>query len=394
MKTICNFSTLRLRAAALLFVFCAMLPAGKASAMADRESQCCDCHQQVCEEADASRYVHAPVRSRQCGICHLAPGAASGSQGRAAAENRQGMHWLAGNPAPAARHFFLLPRTLAGNKVLLTAEGPGRKILRTEMQLPPWEEAEELAASAGVPEITALRVVEIKQGVVLSARIAWQTDRVADSAVLYGEKELDRNSGGHQVFGTEHEVLIAGLLPGKTYRFSAVSRDLFGSKAASPVMTFSTRAFFNAPGTEKGKDGEKVRLSAKFFRAPDRLLVRFTANQPVALRLGTYGNPRTEAATGEERPGSPPAGHPPLANPRFLNIEVCYTCHAGTKGVRSHPVDVFPKKGMRIDPGEYKLIEGGRITCMSCHIPHGANNEYRLVRAGKKLLCLGCHANF
>jgi predicted CXXCH cytochrome family protein len=193
------------------------------------------------------------------------------------------------------------------------------------------------------------------------------------------------------VYGTEHEVLIADLKPGKTYRFAAASRDLFGNRLVSPPQTFSTRVPFSAPAPAPVP--EKVRVAARYFRTADQLLLRFSANQPVGIRLQAFGNPAAAGADGGRKAAVLPEGHPALAAPRFLNLDVCVSCHPGSRGSKSHPVDIFPKKGMHIDANIYRLLENGRISCMSCHVPHAADSEYRLVRAGKKALCLGCHGN-
>ena len=356
--------------------------------------QCCVCHRKVCEDTADKRYVHVPVREKQCALCHIAP---AGTEWTKSAKEGQGqVQWLAGSsPRQGMECWFSIPPALAGKKLILQAEGVDRKTLRTEMQLPNFSEAEQLVVVSRPPEISELRVEEVKQGVFLTARVVWKTERITDSTVIYGEGESTRKSIADPHLSKDHEVLLTDLQPRKTYSFIAASQDIFGNKAVSPAMTLSTHTLFSRLGVERMKTNEKVAVSGKYFRADNRLFARFAANQPVSMRIGTLeGLIHVSTKESSGRTGRLPPEHLPLADAYFLNTGVCYTCHPQTKGVVSHPVDVQPKRGMMIDTKEYKVLGDGRLTCMSCHVPHASDNEYRMVRSDKKRLCLGCHKNF
>jgi predicted CXXCH cytochrome family protein len=117
-----------------------------------------------------------------------------------------------------------------------------------------------------------------------------------------------------------------------------------------------------------------------------------TINQPVAIKLGfPNGRPKANNSSSDAEPL--PSQHLPLTDPYTLTITACINCHPKSIGKLSHPVDILPKKGMVIPP-DYQTLADGRLTCMSCHVPHAANNPYRLTRENRKDLCLGCHRNF
>lgn len=356
--------------------------------------QCCACHREVCEDTANKRYVHAPVREKQCALCHIA---SSGPDRITLAKNDEGkVRWLPGSfPRQEMECWFPIPPALAGKKIILQTDGQGKKISRLEVQLPNFLEAEQLPAVSKPPEITELSVDEVKQGVFLTARISWKTDRVADSTVLYGESEATRKNAGDPWLTKDHEMLLTDLQPRKTYSFVVVSQDIFGNKKISPPKTFSTHAFFSQPNMEKAKTNEKVTVSGKYYRVDNRLFARFVANQPTSMRLGTLdGLSHASTQSPTSQTGKLPPNHLPLTDSQFLNTGVCYTCHPQTKGVSSHPVNVLPKRGMIIDSGVYNLSDDGRLTCMSCHVHHASDNEYRMSRSDKKKLCLGCHKNF
>lgn len=61
-------------------------------------------------------------------------------------------------------------------------------------------------------------------------------------------------------------------------------------------------------------------------------------------------------------------------------------CHSKEKLGRTHPTDVEPKKGMKI-PEDLHLDENMRITCVTCHNPHGSwTSPIPMVAGGPKLI--------
>lgn len=366
---------------------------GKTSGTVGPE-QCCLCHREVCEDTANKRYVHAPVREKQCALCHIA---SSGPDRITLAKNNEGkVQWLPGSfPRQEVECWFPIPPALAGKKIILQTDGQGKKMSWLEVQLPNFLETEQLTAVSKPPEITELSVDEVRQGVFLTARISWKTDRVTDSTVSYGESEATRKNASDPWLTKDHEMLLTDLQPRKTYSFVVVSQDIFGNKKISPPKTFSTHAFFSQPNKEKAKTSEKVLVSGKYYRVDNRIFARFVANQPTSMRIGTLdGLSLASTQSPTSKPGKLPPNHLPLTDSQFLNTGVCTTCHPKTHGVSSHPVNVLPKRGMIIDTDVYKLSDDGRLTCMSCHEHHASDNEYRMIRSDKKKLCLGCHKKF
>ncbi len=68
--------------------------------------------------------------------------------------------------------------------------------------------------------------------------------------------------------------------------------------------------------------------------------------------------------------------------------ETCAKCHPTSKG-KDHPVDVVS----RIVPADLPLAEGNRVTCVTCHEPHGKNTVDKLLRKKFDDLCVECHKN-
>lgn len=67
--------------------------------------------------------------------------------------------------------------------------------------------------------------------------------------------------------------------------------------------------------------------------------------------------------------------------------ELCSGCHADRVPPAEHVVDIVPKKGS----GELPLDKDGKMTCATCHDPHGTAGLKVLLRKGTVELCTDCH---
>ena len=358
-------------------------------------NQCCLCHQQVCEEVGKKRYVHAPVIEQNCVVCHVAAnevGSAAMTQSLGAIPEEE-IQWLVKDYQLDTVHWVRLPANLSGRKILVRGTGEGQKQFQSEMVLPDLDGFKELPLAATPLAIKDLKVLEVKKGGFLTAKISWKTDRISSSSAAFGEKDLKSRTQLDPRLTTNHEVLLTGLAAGRNYRVAVISQDIFGDRAVSEELIFSTQVPFDAPTALSAPAPATLWVTGKYFKVKNDLYASFTGNQPFSILVGTSAQPAAPQPTVLSRgAGQLPADHLPLTDPYFYSIKVCSTCHPATSGVMSHPVDVFPKTGMKI-PKDYKMLADGRLSCQTCHTAHASDNQYRLVKATQKKLCLGCHAD-
>lgn len=349
---------------------------------------CCSCHSDTCNDSQAKRYVHSPVRENNCAKCHVKQ--VISTQNNGTNEPKAEIKWFKKIYDLADEHWFELPGNSDNLILSVQARNKNSQVLEQEIIIPSLAQIDPFPSPQEEAKILDIKVREVKQGVFISANITWHTDRICNGKLMYGQNKIEATSESDPSWSTKHEITITGLERKKNYMVAAVSQDIFGNEVTSPTISFSTHDFFSSPSPVTPEPTGDIGLTPKFFKNNERIFASFTANQPVTMLLGFRNGPGSKAATNTTEL---PNQHLPLTAPYELSITACISCHPGSKGKLSHPVDVKAKKGMTI-PDDYTTLADGRLTCMSCHEPHAANNHFRLIRENRKALCLGCHRNF
>lgn len=346
---------------------------------------CIDCHAEVWREFNGKMYVHRPEREGDCKYCHIAVRDVKGKVSEAYLDK---VKWVASGINPVKEHWLEFEDAKRGATLLVEARSGGRPKVK-EFPLPPFDELEEFPTSSLLPPtISNIHLLEVTKGVFVSAAIAWETDSPADSQVFYGFDRLDQTSTLDRQLVTKHIVMLTGVQPGKTYKYKAVSVDLAGNRGESATES----VLVEVTGAERQEPAERLagtepELKVRYYRWGNKCLVVVSADQPVSVRLGIMPKMYANGSSGE---GPVVIRHLLLNTPAVTNIGICYACHAEYEKILSHPVNVYPKRGMIIPP-EYATLPDGRMTCMSCHANHASNIEFRLIKDRKEELCRGCH---
>ena len=373
----------------LLFVLALICLFLRADVFADQTKSaedCLDCHAELWRAIKGKRYVHKPAGDGDCQACHV-PAQVRKEKGRAASPDK--VKWVAGGATPGREHWLEFAGADQGGTLLIEVRSGGR-VKTQEFSLPPFVALEELPVSPVPPAISNVRLVEVNKGVFVSATIAWETDSPADSQVFYGVDKLEQTSMLDRQPMRNHLVILTGVQPGKTYKYKVVSVDLAGNRGESPVKS----AVFEAGGPANreqpvqasGKDPE---VKVRCYRRGDQSFAVVGADREITVRLGIMPEKNVAVSPGKE---PMVIRHLLLNTPEVTSTGVCYACHDEYKRILSHPINVYPKRGMIIPP-EFPTLPDGRMTCMSCHAKHASNIEFRLIKDRKEDLCRGCHRN-
>jgi predicted CXXCH cytochrome family protein len=73
-----------------------------------------------------------------------------------------------------------------------------------------------------------------------------------------------------------------------------------------------------------------------------------------------------------------------------IGIDVCYKCHTIEKLGVSHPVGIYSSEKIQI-PEVLPTGSEGQLLCITCHFPHGSDEEYRGRKPVSFQLCIACH---
>ena len=352
---------------------------------------CRNCHQEGLDQDAIRLNQHEPFAQKQCAACHAknapASGLKSGIVATTPASKRSRapkVTWLAESSQLSAEHSFVIPGDKLGGELVVDLRGERNRYPRQKISLPLLKELEEVPKSGVEPEITMIRVLEVKRGVFLSVLISWQTDLLTDAQVLYGVEDLSQRSEKSQRFGRSHQVRLYNLKPDEQYQFQVVGTDLFGRSKVSEIHTFSTEKPFAMEPSATGSS--QIALKSNLQRLGNSYLVQLQMDKPAAVFVGSVGEVRVQKK--KPRPNIDKL-HDRLSSGLDLNIAACLNCHRGQEQ-RTHPVNVLAKPGMTIPP-DYPTLPDGRITCGSCHNTHSSDNDYLTIRRGKRELCVGCH---
>lgn len=356
---------------------------------------CRSCHQAELDQAEIRLNQHLPFMQKKCAACHATEASASGLQSgtvsTSAGKARPAVAkvtWLAESSQLGSEHSFVLSADKLGDKLVIDLRGERERFPRQEISLPLLRDVEEVEKTTAAPEISKIKVLEVKRGVFLSVLIGWQTAALTDAQVRYGGQDLSQSSDRSKRFGRSHQVRLYNLKPDQRYQFQVVSTDLFGRSQESGILDFSTEKPFSIKNPAIAT-GATFALQSSIQRLGNDYLVQLQTNKPTAVFVGSIGKFRIQKDEPKQPVTVAATAHAGLSTGVELGIAACLNCHR-QQAQTTHPVNVLPKPGMTIPP-EYPTLPNGRITCASCHLTHSSDYEYLAIRRGKRELCVGCH---
>lgn len=347
---------------------------------------CRTCHLKTIEHVFLKQYVHPPFNEGQCTACHLAKDDSVQHESTADSNTIPEVSWIGTYSSPDSLHQVTFSQLDAGCTLLIEVNRPQLPAFKMFAKVPQQSKIPHVAADNHPPVLSDIAVKEVKRTVLISAVISWKTDEPASSTVHYSNGKQQDMIHEENHFSKNHEMLISALQANTTYTFEVISEDVAGNVTRSQPYTFSTERFFSTAKGQLAAESAELSITNEFFKIDNNtLMLELTANTPVSISIGYYSTGQMAASS-----FSIPDEHVRLSRKEWITISSCHTCHEGVKGPMTHPVNVHPPAGMVIPP-EYPTLPNGRISCMSCHVNHGANIENRLLKSSKRQLCVGCH---
>ncbi len=256
----------------------------------------------------------------------------------------------------------MIPHLLQKKALVLESSHPEKTFLldpRSALEL------EEIPSSL---EILKAGPCGIKNGLWWEAKICVEFNQPAEV-----ELSCDNFYEYHDHWSSFHQITLAGLKEGKFYSCSIKGRNLKG-------QTVEKKFSFQVKPQEEPVFQKAKKIQASLYRmASGELVIQIKSDGFFSWRLGELPYLPSDSNTIQD--------HPPLNSPLKTSLDVCYRCHPDQNSGATHPVRVPLKNGMKKTD---LPLEGGLVTCISCHVPHSGNMPY-LLRKENTALCLSCH---
>ncbi len=362
------------------------------------------CHLDMYNKDASSPYPHLPFIEKQCGECHLEADATINSASDVVSQ-------VVVQPVVINCPDYLFEHTVvikglvpeAKYDINVTMQNElGNKVVKRFNAVEPANEQNVRLDDERAPAISEVKTGPILKGVFFETTITWETDEVSTSAVEFGvSNQYDHITPEDGLFIKHHRVTAYGLEENKNYSFRVKSKDIFGNKGVSKDLEFSTGKVLSDPGveledTEVDYDRELNIRKAEIFVVGSDLGLYLEATVPTSLRVEYV---KVKEPQGEELEQDWATGttdsedvHDELRERKEWAIDACYRCHPPEELGLSHPVGIEPKDTTTIP--EDLPMEGGVITCATCHKPHGGDRKYFAQKEITKEICIACHAGY
>lgn len=348
------------------------MPCIAAAAEQNISSSCPECHFETYEQAISSPYRHEVVKD-DCAVCHII-------KGKDTDHDRTRNKIFSIN---STENLLYLGKSVESSRYRIKIvarddnEGNSEPIF---IDINPAElESRNYPA---INEISGVKVDEIKRGPFCQASISWFTDTPATSAIEYVSE------GGHKssfsiddIYTRDHRLILPRLKYNSTYSFEAVSTDLGGNEIRSQTFTLTTTEEFShtlRPPDSRSSFSKTDNLHIYKINNGKGLYMLAYTDRPAQLILSIKeSNPERKDMHGNG-----------LTTMQFLTIDVCRQCHDQNA---SHPVGIRPKNAKVKIPPDLPTIQGGMLTCVTCHFAHGGKQIYFARFDLDKKICIKCH---
>ena len=373
-----------LRIAALVFLL------APANIQAADPENCMECHKGYADAELKKTFIHKPFLQKKCLFCHSPDWVDNAAESDGKAQFPRETKKLGSGDNQTQVHLFSIPEELAPKILFIEAKYGTNKIFRTKLRIPPFNTLKKNLSSDTIPpKIFDIQVVEVQRSNLVTAKIKWQTDKLASATLYYGTGNPDKYSTKPVGYKSEHSIELYTLVPDKTYNFLVRVEDIYGNARESTVYSFSTDKSFTIDEVERKADSQApMHLNSDIYRSDDNYLVRLKATKPVSIEIATYDMPSFSLL--KKRSNETPVNHIPLKNIYETNLLMCETCHRASNDNFSHQVHSRAKLGSNI-PAEYSRLPNGQISCLTCHLQHASKNQFHLRESSGRKLCIGCH---
>lgn len=336
-----------------------------------RSDDCIRCHEKTYMEALSDPYRHS-VATEDCVLCHIIRDSAnsSGKSMTFSALQSENILYL-GELDKDKKYRMEITATDSAEKssepVVIAIDPEEIRRFQGKLQT--------------LKEISGVSVDEVTKGSFVHAAISWDTDAFATTEIEYlSQGRYPYRYTIDNSFTRAHKIVLRNLRHKRKYRFSVISMDIYGNKLQSGEYILDTSRERSPVNRVMENDLTLpfIDLMRAFkINGQEGVYLRLSMNKPseILVRLNEFKQLDDRHGNG-------------FVSEKFSKIDICYNCHPRNA---SHPVGVKAKGDKVRTPENLPTIEGGIITCITCHKPHGGERTYFNRFDFRKDLCIKCH---
>ncbi len=377
------------------------------SAAMTMKSNCLSCHDDVYQKGIKSFYLHTPFVDKECTTCHLGQESTLSKRGKIIITKEIAVPIIFSGYSYLKENNVLVEDIIpeATYDINITVEDRiGRTLEKKYTGITPARLQDAMTDDMKSPVISGINIGPIKKEVFLETTIAWETDEPSTSCVEYGFSDQygQLASKDTTALTKHHTVTLYDLTGGKKHHFRVKSRDVSGNEAVSKDYVFNATVSQDSDDRATEKKTEELAIASQLvFVLGSKLGIYVETTTPAKMTVECIKVKTASAKT--ELLASPAASpdaqesindqHRYLVTKEELAIKGCHRCHPPEILGVSHPVGVAQKGGTNV-PDYLPTLEGGVITCVTCHEVHGGNRKHFTRMDATKDLCNTCHKEY
>lgn len=373
------------------------------------KSNCLSCHDDVYQKGIEKSYQHSPFANKECTTCHLGQESTPGKRDKTVTTKEIASPIIFSSYSYLKEHNILVENIIPEATYdinIIVEDRLGHTLEKKYTGIIPASLRDAMAYDMKPPVISSINTGPIKKGLFLETTITWDTDEPSTSCVEYGfSDQYGQRASKDTTLTKHHTVSLYDLTGGKKYHFRVKSRDVSDNEAVSKDYVFNATLSqtLDATVTEnKKKKTEELAIASKLvFLLGSELGIYIETSTPAKMTVECL---KVKSATAKTELLPLPAASPDaqksmndqhryLVTKEELAIKGCYRCHPNQILGLSHPVGVAQKSGTSV-PGYLPTLEGGIITCVTCHNVHGGNRKHFTRMEATKDLCKSCHKGY
>ncbi len=339
---------------------------------ATEHGTCASCHQDVHREATTAKYRHSVVVDEKCAKCHIIE---SKNWNQKLVDQAISKEYTREALIPLKD---IVDRNKKYTVKVVAWDRTSRRSAPFIIELEPEKITSIDAQPPSTLSIQNIRVEEIRHGIFSTATISWTTNEFTRAAVEYGEDKRYINvTPWEYAYSREHRVTLKGLKQGRRYHYRIILKDIFGNMIRSSDLIFDT---------------EKPRYSQQSVSSISRGFPSIEKAEVVSIKGVPFILIRTDRPSRITITLKPKADDKTHGDgflpPKTAQIDVCVECHRQSV---SHPVGVSASSPNTVIPKNLPTLEGGIITCVTCHYPHGSDKPFFARMDFERDICIECH---